>query len=121
MPVTPGYFEAMGVRIVRSRFLDGRDVSTGPTSTAIDGQRQGARSIIVDETLAKRFWPGQDPVGHRMYVPNDIKDLTAITDKTVFHTVVGVIGDMKLHDLPEAPVCRRVLFFKNQISVLAAE
>ncbi len=100
--VTPGYFEAMGVRLVRGRFFDGRDVSTGPTSTTIGGQRMSARSIIVDETLAKRFWPGQDPVGRRMYFPNDIKDLTSITDKTVFHTVVGVIGDMKLHDLTEA-------------------
>jgi ABC-type antimicrobial peptide transport system permease subunit len=60
-----------------------------------------ARSIIVDETLAKRFWPGQDPVGRRMYFPNDIKDLTAITDTTVFHTVVGVIRDIKLSDLTE--------------------
>lgn len=100
--VTPGYFEAMGVRLVRGRFFDSRDVSSGPTSTAIGGQRLGARSIIVDETLAKRFWPGQDPIGRRMYFPNDIKDLTSITENTVFHTVVGVIGDMKLHDLTEA-------------------
>ena len=100
--VTPGYFEAMGVSLVHGRFFDGRDVSTGPTSTAIGGQRMSARSIIVDETLAKRFWPGQDPVGRRMYFPNDIKDLASITDKTVFHTVVGVIGNIKLHDLTEA-------------------
>jgi ABC-type antimicrobial peptide transport system permease subunit len=37
-----------------------------------------------------------------MYMPNEIKgDLTAITDKTVFFTVVGVIADIKLHDLTE--------------------
>ena len=36
-----------------------------------------------------------------MYFPNDIKDLTAITNKTVFHTVIGVIRDITLHDLTE--------------------
>ena len=100
--VTPGYFEAMGVRLVGGRFFDGRDVASGPVSTAIGGQDMRPRSIIVDETLANRFWPGQDPVGRRMYFPNDIKDLTSITDQTVFHTVVGVIGDVKLRDLTEA-------------------
>jgi predicted permease len=99
--VSPGYFEAMGVKLARGRFFDDRDVSTGPTSTAIGGQPMSARSIIVDETLARRFWPGQNPVGRRMYFPNDIKDLTSITAETVFHTVVGVIADMTLHDLTE--------------------
>ena len=46
-----------------------------------------------------------------MYMPNDIKgDLTAITEKTVFFTVVGVIGDIKLHDLTEgSKIGRRLL------------
>ena len=79
-----------------------RDVRKRPPAIGNGGQAltQGG-SIIVDETLAKRFWPGRDPVGRRMYFPNDIKDLTAITDKTVFYTVVGVIADIKLHDLTE--------------------
>jgi ABC-type antimicrobial peptide transport system permease subunit len=38
-----------------------------------------------------------------MYTPTDINAVLAITDKTVFLTVVGVIGDMKLHDLVEGP------------------
>jgi ABC-type antimicrobial peptide transport system permease subunit len=36
-----------------------------------------------------------------MYKPNDIKDLTAVTPQTVFFTIVGVIADIKLHDLTE--------------------
>jgi putative ABC transport system permease protein len=99
--VTPGFFEAMAVKLVHGRFFDDRDATRGPTTTAIGGQQMSARSIIVDETLAKRFWPGQDPVGRRMYFPNDVKDLTAITGATVFHTVVGVIADIKLRDLTE--------------------
>jgi predicted permease len=100
--VSPGYFEAMGVRLVHGRFFDNRDTVIGPTTTAIGGQQLSPRSIIVDEKLARRFWPGQDPVGRRMYFPSDIKDVTAITDQTVFHTVVGVVGDIKLRDLTEA-------------------
>jgi ABC-type antimicrobial peptide transport system permease subunit len=92
----------MGVALKRGRFFDERDALTpAPKPGLGDRPGLGASSIIVDETLAKRFWPGRDPIGRRMYFPNDIKDLTAITDKTVFHTVVGVIGDIKLHDLTE--------------------
>src|SRR5262249_37083361 len=87
--VTPGYFEAMGATLVRGRFFDSRDSAAGP------------KAIIVDETLARRFWPNQDPIGRRMYRPTDLNNLVAITDKTVFFTVVGVIKDMKLRDLTE--------------------
>jgi predicted permease len=87
--VTPGYFEAMGAKLTKGRFVEERD---------------GAKAlpvIMVDERLARRFWPNQDPLGRRMYFPNDINNLTAITDKTVFRTVVGVVEDLKLHDLTE--------------------
>jgi predicted permease len=87
--VTPGYFEAMGVTRLAGRFFDDRDAPKAP------------RVIIVDETLAKRFWPGQSPVSRRMYQPSDPKDFLAITDKTVFLAVVGVIRDIKLASLTE--------------------
>ena len=109
--VTPGYFEAMGVKLLRGRFFDERDRYIEARTTSVGGRPNGAYSIIVDETLAKRFWPGQDPVGRRMYKPNDIKDLTAVTERTVFYTVVGVIADMKLHDLTEAKKSVGAYFF----------
>jgi predicted permease len=87
--VTPGYFEAIGAKLVRGRLFDERDAAAAP------------KAIIVDETLARRFWPGQDPIGRRMYLPTDINNLLAVTDKTVWLHVVGVIGDVKLHDLTE--------------------
>src|SRR5437867_4665639 len=65
--VTPGYFEAMGVKLVRGRFFDERDAPIGTMTTAVGGRPNGPRSIIIDETLAKRFWPAQDPIGRRMY------------------------------------------------------
>jgi len=98
--VTPGYFEAMGVRLVRGRFFEESD---------------GARSlrvVMVDEKLAGRFWPGEDPVGRRLYRPgDDAKDLLAIDEKTVFFTVVGVVRDIRLSDLTEGERAVGTYFF----------
>jgi putative ABC transport system permease protein len=57
--------------------------------------------VIVDRKLAARFWPGQDPIGRRLYFPSDLNNMLAVTDKTVFLTVVGVVADMKLDDITE--------------------
>jgi predicted permease len=87
--VTPGYFEALEVRLLRGRVFQ-------------DSDRAGALPVImVDETLARRFWPGRDPIGQRLYFPTDINNIVAVNEKTVFMTVVGVIADLKLHDLAE--------------------
>jgi predicted permease len=87
--VTPGYFEAMGVKLVKGRFFAESD---GAGKLPV---------LIVDEKLARRFWPDQDPIGRRMYRPTDINNLTAVNDKTVFLTIVGVVRDVKLQDLTE--------------------
>ncbi len=97
--VTPGYFEAMQARLVAGRFIDERDGHDAP------------KVIMVDETLAKRFWPNRDPIGRRMFKPTDINNLLAITEKTVFLTVVGVVKDLKLHDLTEGKTTVGAYFF----------
>src|SRR5262245_59011058 len=97
--VTAGYFEAMKAKLVAGRFIDERD---GPDAPKV---------IMVDETLAKRFWPNQDPIGRRMYKPTDINNLLAINDKTVFLTVIGVVHDLKLHDLTEGKKTVGAYFF----------
>jgi predicted permease len=85
-----GYLEAIGARLVAGRFFNERDTATSP------------RVIIVDDRLARRFWPNQNPLGRRMYRPDDgADDLTAVTDKTEFMTVVGVVGEMKLRSLTD--------------------
>jgi predicted permease len=87
--VTPGYFTAMGVKLVRGRFFDEHDVDKAP------------HAVIVDDRLARRFWPHQDPIGKRMFLPQDINNLLATNDKTVWLNVVGVIGEVKLHSFTE--------------------
>jgi predicted permease len=116
--VTPGYFEAIGAKLVRGRFFDDRDgplepqPGSGP-ATSIGGRPNAPRSIIVDQTLANRFWPNQDPIGRRMYKPDDVThgDLTAVNEHTVFYTVVGVVGDVKLHDLTEGKTSVGAYYF----------
>jgi putative ABC transport system permease protein len=88
--VSPGYFETMRARLVAGRFFDARDTADAP------------KAIIIDDRLARRFWPNQDPIGRRMYKPSDdAGDLTAITEKTEFFTVVGVIAEMKQRSLTD--------------------
>ncbi len=97
--VSPGYFEAMRVKLQRGRFFDDRD---SPTAL---------KTIIVDEKLARRFWPNVDPVGHRMYSPNDINDLMNTNDKTKWFTVVGVVAEVKLHTITEGKQTVGAYFF----------
>jgi predicted permease len=85
-----GYFEALRMRLVRGRLFDRRD---SDTSTSV---------VIVDERLARKFWPGADPVGKRLFAPNSPRDMLKPTENTRFLTVVGVVGEVKYLGL--APV-----------------
>ncbi|MEX2262635.1 MAG: ABC transporter permease [Bryobacteraceae bacterium] len=83
--VTPGYFEAMRIPLRHGRFFgESDDASALPV-------------VIVDERLAERFWPNRDPIGRRMYVPNNPS--LRINAETRWVTVVGVVGSVRLEDL----------------------
>ena len=71
--VTPGYFEAMKIRLVSGRFFDATDTPDGP------------QVIIINQTLAKEYFPGEDPVGQRVRVGGPNRPL---------RTIVGVVGDV---------------------------
>ncbi len=85
-PVMAGYFESMGIGLVRGRLFDDRDNETA------------APVAIVDETLAQTFWPNEDPIGKRLHrgggrVPGP---------NNPWMTVVGVVRHVRLRTL-EAP------------------
>lgn len=88
--VTPGYFEALGISMLRGRPFSDGDNQTSP------------RAIIVDERLARHFWPNSDPIGRRMYFPNDPKDLLKVDEKTVWFTVVGVARTLRYENLDDS-------------------
>jgi predicted permease len=98
--VSPGFFEAMGVQLTAGRLFDERDVESANAKLSAFGTSQ-PRVVIIDDRLARRFWPGQNPVGRRMYLPTDPNDLMAVTERTVFIDVVGVVREVKLQSLTQ--------------------
>lgn len=85
--VSPGYFEAMGISMAKGRSFDDHDNENSP----------GA--VIVDERLARHFWPGRNPIGQRMYQPQDPNNLMKTDEHTRWLTVVGVVHEVRLDDL----------------------
>jgi len=85
--VTPGYFEAMHIAMAAGRAFDRRDNESAP----------GA--ILVDERLARHFWPGQNPIGRRMHFPQDIRDLLKTDEHTRWFSVVGVVRPVHTADV----------------------
>jgi predicted permease len=87
--VSPGYLEALKVSLKRGRFFTDSDTPDAP------------RVVIIDEQLAARFWPNQDPIGRRAYLPNKPSDVTSPGPTVTWLRVVGVIGTVKLKGLEE--------------------
>ena len=87
LSVTPGYFQAMKVKLVRGRYFEERDNENAPPV------------IIVDERLAHRFWPNGDPIGQRIYKPQNTEELSHPGPKTRWYRVVGVVRTVRLADL----------------------
>jgi predicted permease len=81
--VSDGYFESMKIQLVRGRLFNASDTAT---STPV---------LVVDERMAAHFWPGQDPVGRRMYKPESAQDLFKITPETKWLTVIGVVREVQ--------------------------
>ena len=80
---TMGYFDAMRIPLLEGREVDIRDDRSRP------------RVLIVNETMARRTWPGESAVGKRLHI--DYQDYEAIYD------VVGVVGDTRSYGPKSAP------------------
>jgi len=77
---SPGFFATLGVPLLRGRDFTERDGEHGPDV------------VIINNTLARKYFPGEDPLGRRiLYAP-------------VPMTIVGVVGDVRQAGLDEAPL-----------------
>ena len=76
--VSPGYFDTMGIPVIRGRAFTDADRQDAP------------RVAVISETAARRFFPGEDPVGKR---------INLVTGPEAFREIVGVVGDVKQHGL----------------------
>jgi putative ABC transport system permease protein len=84
--VGPGYFQTMGIPVLRGREFTSQDAVLDP------------RSILVNEALARRDFPGEDPVGHRYsFGPGE-------DGKPRWIEIVGVVGNVRQYRADEAPV-----------------
>ena len=80
--VMPGYFETMGMRLVRGRFI-------------ADADDEGAPIVaVVNETMARRYWPTEDPIGKRFRLG---------TAERPWITIVGIVGRVRHNAVTEAP------------------
>jgi putative ABC transport system permease protein len=74
--ISPNYFSAMGITILKGRDFDERD------------SREAMKVTIIDERLAREYWPDEDPIGKRIrFGPPE--------DNEPWHTIVGVVREVK--------------------------
>jgi predicted permease len=84
--ISPNYFEILGTPVIQGRvFLDSDEPKSQPVA-------------IIDQTLANRYWPGDNPLGKHI-------QLFQANPQNPWITIVGVVGDMKSDgfDAPTAP------------------
>src|SRR5262249_14621704 len=87
--VTPDYFKTMGIPV-----RNGREFNTS----------DGEQAIIVSEKVAKRFWPGQDPLGKRIRIGRNNPD-------NPWMNIIGVVGETKTRDIPDNPTADPDVYF----------
>jgi putative ABC transport system permease protein len=77
--VTPGYFETLGIHVLRGRGILPTDVKAEP------------RVVVINETFAKRYWPDGEALGHRIATGGGMAE------------IVGIATDIKQNSLIEPP------------------
>ena len=80
--VTPGYFDVLGLHLVRGRLLNQEDAS-GTTHAA-----------VINERMAQKLWPGRDPIGKHLLDVNDAP-APAVWDASKASIVVGVVRNAR--------------------------
>ncbi len=79
--VTPGFFTTLGIPLKRGRLFTERDANGS------------LEVVILSESMAKRFWPNQDPIGRRLLWGRSASP----------KTIVGVVGDLRDVAVDAAP------------------
>jgi predicted permease len=82
--VSPAYFHALGIPLVRGRLFDDRD------------QRNTPHVAVISESLARARWSGEDPIGRTVEFGNMDGDLRLLT-------IVGIVGDTREYGLEQPP------------------
>ena len=89
--VDPGYFQALGLTLLRGRPFTAADT--------VNSQKV----VIVDQVLTDRYWPGQDPIGKRI-------NRGGTDENPLVWTIIGVVAPIKFQNLEE-DVKKETLYF----------
>jgi putative ABC transport system permease protein len=82
--VTPGYFRAMGMTLVRGRLFDARDAGDAPLV------------VVISESMARQYWPGRDPLGRRITFNSGIDDEgRREVGGSGSREVIGIVADIR--------------------------
>jgi putative ABC transport system permease protein len=81
---TPNYFSVMGIPLIAGRVFDAHD-DLNPATVA-----------VINQTMARQFWAGADPVGRRIKLGSN-------PEKASWITIVGVVGDVRHFGLEAEP------------------
>ena len=87
---SPAYFETLGIRLLQGRSFSAAD---GPDKPPV---------VIINETLARTFWPNENPIGKRLGSPR--------TDEPGWNEVIGVVSDIHAVANLGAPATRLQLY-----------
>jgi putative ABC transport system permease protein len=93
--VSPDYFKAMGIPLLRGRVFTERDVVGAP------------RVALINETMAKQFFPDEDPIGKHISVTNGPE---------AFREIVGIVGDVKHNGLDHETPAQTYMSFAQEPS-----
>ncbi len=74
--VSPGYFRAVGIPLVKGRYFADTDQETTP------------KAVIINQAMARRYWPGEDPLGKRI-------SFDGAPGQPNWREVVGIVGDVR--------------------------
>ena len=94
--VSPNYFSTLEIPIKRGRGLNATDVETTEPV------------IVINETMARQYWPNEDPVGKRLGIGESTKD-------TAWRTIVGVVNDIRHASLSEPPVPTAFIAYRQDL------
>jgi putative ABC transport system permease protein len=86
-PITPGFFRASGTPIVAGREFEERDLAPGAPGV-----------FIVSESLARRYWPGESPIGQRIVNGRQPRK------NGTWETIIGVVKDTRREGLDLSPI-----------------
>jgi len=84
MTISPGYFQTLGVPLIRGRFFTDSD------------RNRKDQILLINENMAKQYFPNQDPVGQRIQTGDANPDAP-------WETIVGVVGNVKYQGLDAKP------------------